>query len=90
MSETELYLDCWVDWGGKISNAQVFENGSYSCELLVGDESLEHFDGSVKVYFDKEPVIDPGKYVRILGKISLEGSEICLRGRAVYQSVYNK
>ena len=88
MAEKELYLDCWVDWGGKVSNAVTYDNGSYSCDLLVGDENLEHFEGTIKVYFDQVPLIDTGKYVRILGKITFEGNLVCLRGRAVYQSVY--
>ena len=90
MGEKEIYLDCWVDWGGKISNAVTYDNGSYSCDLLVGDEKLEHFEGTIKVYFDQTPVLDTGKYVRILGKITFEGNLVCIRGRAVYQSVYKK
>lgn len=90
MNEKELYLNCWVDWGGKVSNATVHENGVYSCDLLVGDETLEHFDGTIKVYFDKTPVLDPTQYVRILGKISIDEKGVYLKGRAVYQSIYDE
>lgn len=82
------YLDCWVDWGGKVSNVNVYENGSYSCDLLVGDDSLAHYEGSVNVKFDSEPVIDASQFVRILGKIVLEDGSVCLKGRAVYQKIY--
>ena len=88
-SDYVLYLDCWVNWGGKISNAMVYDDGSYSCDLLVGDESLARYEGSVKVRFESEPVVDTGKPVKILGKIALEDGMICLKGRAVYQSIKN-
>ncbi len=86
-AEPSLYLDCWVNWGGKISNVTVFEGGSYTCELLVGDDSLARYEGSVRVRFDAEPVVDTGKPVKILGKIVMEDGMINLMGRAVYQSV---
>lgn len=89
VSNYVLYLDCWVDWGGKISNAVTYNNGSYSCDLLVGDDSLSHYEGTVSVKFDTTPVIDGSQSVRILGKIVLEDGNICLKGRAVYQSVYS-
>ena len=82
-----LYLDCWVNWGGKISNAVTFEDGSYTCDLLVGDETLAKYEGNVRVHFDSAPVVDSGRAVKILGKIILEDGLISLRGRAVYQSI---
>ena len=88
LSNYALYLDCWVDWGGKISNAITYDNGSYSCDLLVGDDSLSHYEGSVNVKFDASPVIEGSQPVRILGKINLEDGKVILKGRAVYQSVY--
>ena len=82
-----LYLDCWVNWGGKISNAITYEDGSYVCDLLVGDDALAKYEGSVKVHFDAAPAVDGGRAVKILGKIVLEDGAISLRGRAVYQSI---
>lgn len=84
-----LYLDCWVNWGGKISNAITYEDGSYSCDLLVGDEGLSHYEGTVNVRFDSTPVIDGGQSVKILGKITQIDGSVCLKGRAVYQSIKN-
>ena len=89
LADHVLYLDGWVDWGGKISNAVTYDNGSYSCDLLVGDDSLAHYEGTVNVKFETVPVIDGSQSVRILGKIALEDGTICLKGRAVYQSVRN-
>lgn len=88
MTERELYKNCWVDWGGKVSNAMTYENGSYSCDLLVGDEKLEHFEGTVKIYFENTPLIDTSRYVRVLGMLSFENDMFYLKGKAVYQSVY--
>ena len=84
-----VYLDCWVNWGGKISNAITYEDGSYSCDLLVGDENLSKYEGTVRVRFASEPGVDAGKPVKILGKIVLEDGTVSLAGRAVYKSVYN-
>ncbi len=85
-----LYLDCWVNWGGKISNAVTYEDGSYSCDLLVGNENLSKYEGTVRVRFDSDPAVDPSKPVRILGKIVLEDGMPALAGRAiVYKNVHN-
>lgn len=85
-----LYLDCWVDWNGKISNANTYADDSFSCDLLVGDSSLEHYEGTVNVKFDAVPSIIGNQSARILGKITMEDGAVYLKGRAVYQSVYNK
>ncbi|MCI5607701.1 MAG: hypothetical protein MR420_09690 [Spirochaetia bacterium] len=83
-----IYLDCWVDWGGKISNVNINENGSFTCDLLIGDEDLQHYEGTVNVRFDSKPNIQVNQYVKILGKISKDGNNIYLAGRSVYQSIY--
>ncbi|MBR5400943.1 MAG: hypothetical protein IK102_03935 [Treponema sp.] len=86
-SEPSLYLDAWVSWGGKITNAVVYEDGSYSCQLLVGYESGEVVEGIVTVRFASEPNITPDQPVKILGKISTQDDKIYLQGRAIYQSI---
>jgi len=85
--EPALYLDCWVNWGGKISNTVLYEDGSYQCDLLVGDDTLARYEGTVRVHFDSEPLVDNAKPVKILGKIMLVDGMLSLKGRAVYQSV---
>lgn len=89
MDSKPLYQDCWVDWGGKVSNAVTNENGSYSCDLLVGNETLDHYEGVVNVRFESVPKIATDQAVRILGQIDQEDGKIILKGRAVYQSVRN-
>jgi len=83
-----LYKDCWVSWGGKISNALENEDGSYVCDFLVGDEDLKHYEGSVRLLFEAVPNIDTEHYVKILGKLSVEKDIFMIKGRAVYQSVH--
>ena len=86
-AEPSLYLDTWVSWGGKITNAVVYEDGSYSCQLLVGYESGEVVEGIVTVRFASAPNITPDQPVKILGKISTQDDKIYLQGRAIYQSI---
>ncbi|MCQ2589816.1 MAG: hypothetical protein MJ179_05275 [Treponema sp.] len=85
--DAALYLDCYVDWAGRISDAVVSDDGTYTCRLLVGYESGEKIDGIVNVRFDKDPKIVPDQSVRILGKLCQEDKKIFLQGKAVYQSV---
>ncbi|MCR4953996.1 MAG: hypothetical protein K6A43_07970 [Treponema sp.] len=82
-----LYMDCYVIWGGKITNAINYADGSYSCQLLVGYETGEQVLGIVTVKFDSTPQIQPDQPVKILGRITTEDKKVILRGRAVYQSV---
>lgn len=84
-----IYMDCWVNWGGRVSNAQTYDDGSYSCDLLVGDDNLNHYEGTVTVRFDSVPEIDSSRSVKILGKISLEDKVVFIKGRSVYQSIKN-
>lgn len=82
-----LYMNCWVAWSGRISNARALENGKWLCELLVGYENMRNVDGIVQVHFDyiPTPEIDGDKPVRFLGKIEEQDGKIVLYGRSVYQ-----
>lgn len=86
--ETPLYLDCWVSWSGRISNVNS-ASGSYSCDFLVGYESMERVDGIVRLRFAVPPDIVLEKPVTVLARISSEGGKLLLEGRSVYQSVKN-
>ncbi|MBO4638332.1 MAG: hypothetical protein J5710_01105 [Treponema sp.] len=86
-AEPSLYLDAWVSWGGKVTNAGLNENGTYSCQLLVGYESGEVVEGIVNVRFASAPNIQPDQPVKILGKICTEDKKIYLAGKAIYQSI---
>lgn len=89
MNNDVLYLNCWVDWGGKVSNVKTYEDGSYTCDLLVGTDNLEHYEGSVKVYFESTPKISTEQQVRILGQVDTRNGTIYLKGRKTYQSIRN-
>lgn len=86
-AETALYIDCWVNWGGKVSNAVTYDNGAFTCDLLVGDETLTNYEGSALVKFDSARDFDTASYVQILGQISYEGGKWYLKGRSVYQKI---
>lgn len=86
-AEPSLYLDAWVSWGGRITNAVLNENGTYSCQLLVGYESGQVVEGIVNVRFAAAPNILPDQPVKILGKICTEDKKVYLEGKAIYQSI---
>lgn len=88
MKNDVLYLNCWVDWGGKVSNVVIYDDGSYSCDFIVGSENLEHYEGTVKVKFKSTPKISVDQSVRILGQIDMEDGTIYLKGIKTYQSVH--
>ena len=86
-AEPSLYLDTCVSWGGRIANAVLAENGSYTCQLLVGYESGEEVEGIVTVRFASAPNIMTDQPVKILGKICTEDKKLYLEGKAIYQSI---
>lgn len=85
-SDPVLYIGCWVSWGGRISNV-LTEGDSFRCDLLVGYETMERIDGFVPLYFEKAPypVLDGGRPVKVLARITEKDGKIVLNGRAVYQ-----
>lgn len=85
-----VFENCWIDWGGKISNLIINEDNSCSLDFIVGNKDLSVFEGSVPVQFSLNPFteIDSSKYVKILGKIILENDEIKIKGKSVFQSPY--
>nr|WP_318711026.1 hypothetical protein [uncultured Treponema sp.] len=86
------YLDCYAIWDGMITNSIFYEDGSWKCDLLVDyipSENKNFQVGLCHVVFDKapEPSVDETKPVRFLGKITQNGKDIVLSGRAVYQQL---
>lgn len=85
-----LYMDCYCVWDGMVTNPQLFEDGSWKCSLLVDyipSENKNFQVGFVNVVFDNapEPAVDVSRPVRFLGRITKNGSDLILSGRAVYQ-----
>ena len=89
VNDINLYKDCYVMWSGRFSNATTYDNGSWSCNLLVGYENLKNVEGIVEVRFDNEivPALDGDKPVKFLGKICVENGEFFLKGIATYQPI---
>ncbi len=88
-NEKPLYLDCWVAWGGRVSDAVESESGKFTCRLLVGYEKMRNVEGIIDVVFDVNPEFAPDQPVKILGKISNDGGHYYLKGKAVFQSVHD-
>lgn len=87
-AEPSLYLDCYVDWSGRVANLVQGENSLFF-DLLVGYEDLKSIEEIVRVEFDflPERALDPEKPVRVLGKVGVDGNKVALKGRSLYQSV---
>lgn len=84
-----LYIDCFVDWSGRISNEEKTETAE-RFTLLIGYEDLKNVQGVIDVQFDfiPTPELDGSKPVRILGRICTDGGKIYLKGKSVYQNIY--
>ena len=85
-NDSLLYMNCWVSWAGRVGNVAQ-DASSYSCDLLVGYETMQNVEGIVPLKFSVPPQIDTGKAVRVLAKITSDGGKLSLEGHAVYQSV---
>lgn len=87
-----LYLDAWVVWSGRVSNAEELANGAWRCDLLVGYENMKTVEGIVPLTFDPAPVpsIDGERAVQVLAQITLDSGRISLKGKSVYQPLMGK
>ncbi len=80
-----LYMDCWVMWTGRITNAQS-SHDSFSCDLLVGYEDLQRVEGIVPLVFDQAVEIDATLPLQVLGQIGIrDDGRLFVRGRSIYQ-----
>lgn len=88
--DPSLYLDCFVDWSGRIANIEKTEN-TMKFTLLVGYEDQKNVTGTVEVRlgYIPHPELDGSKPVRILAKVMLDGDKIYLKGKSVYQNINN-
>jgi tetratricopeptide (TPR) repeat protein len=82
----DLYMDCYIVWSGRISNAGM-QGTLYRCDLLVGYETMQKVTGIVPLRFSTDPEIANDKPVKVLGRLTTEDGKICIEGHAVYQSV---
>lgn len=85
ITEPHLYVDCWVVWKGRITNAQSSEEG-FSCDLLVGYENLQRVEGIVPLVFEHAMDIDATLPLQVLGRIGVrEDGKLFVQGKSVYQ-----
>lgn len=84
-----LYVNTWVSWSGRISDAKI-ENNVFSCRLLIGYEKMKNIDGIVTLKFDENQNIITDLPLRVLAKISVDDEgKIFLQGKAIYQSIHD-
>lgn len=85
ITEPHLYMDCWVVWKGRITNAKSNDEG-FSCDLLVGYENLQRVEGIVPLVFEQAMDIDATLPLQVLGKIGVrEDGKLFVQGKSVYQ-----
>lgn len=84
--EPELYENCYVVWGGRVSNVTEYDE-KYYCRFLVGYENMKNVDSVVDLHFDYIPHIESDQALKVLGRLHLTGDALSLQGIAVYQSV---
>lgn len=87
-ADPKLYMDCFVDWSGRIANEEKLEY-SEKFTLLIGYEDQKNVQGTVTVElpYIPTPELDGAKPVRILGKVCVDGDKIFLKGKSVYQNI---
>lgn len=85
IKEPHLYVDCWVVWKGRITNAKS-SNEEFSCDLLVGYENLQRVEGIVPLVFEHAMDIDATLPLQVLGRIGVrEDGKLFIQGKSVYQ-----
>ena len=85
IKEPHLYVDCWVVWKGRITNAQSSNEG-FTCDLLVGYENLQRVEGIVPLVFQQAMDIDATLPLQVLGRIGVrEDGKLFIQGKSVYQ-----
>ncbi|MFI3257342.1 MAG: hypothetical protein R3Y36_03470, partial [Spirochaetales bacterium] len=83
-----LYLDCWVIWGGRVTNVQQTPT-EYRCDFLIGYDTLQKIDGIVSLVLQEPVSIDTTQPLQVLAQISVENGRVLLRGKSIYQPIAN-
>ena len=83
-----LYLDCWVLWGGRLSNLLRTETKS-EAQFLIGYEDMKKIEGIVPVIIPANIQVDETRPLEILGTIQIIDTAIVIKIKSIYQSVYD-
>ena len=81
-----LYADCWVVWEGRAANIARGDD-STDFSFFVGYGKDTDLEGVVRVHFSRALNFDPERPFEVLGQVKRNGSDIALRGSAIFQTV---
>ncbi|HDQ14159.1 MAG TPA: tetratricopeptide repeat protein [Sediminispirochaeta sp.] len=81
-----LYDQCYVLWRGKVGNLQVGDE-EIRFDLLVGYHRGEVLEGVVPTSLDFAARIDPSLPIEVLGRVTVQGERISLRGVTIHQFI---
>lgn len=84
-NEPNLYLGCWVVWGGMPTNITVGKVSTVF-NLLVGYDMRQQLQGVVPVSCEFVATIDVDSPIKVLGQVKIKDGMICLKGKSIYQT----
>jgi tetratricopeptide (TPR) repeat protein len=80
-SDPELYLDCWVQWSGMVSNLR-----EGRADFLVGYDTRSAIEGIVGMTFSVPLVtMDVSRPVKVLAKVDVDEGRLVVAAKSVYQ-----
>lgn len=81
-----LYIDCWVEWSGRITNVEETAL-EYHCDFLAGYDELKEVEGIIPLVFDQPVTINTVQPLTILAKIGIQDGKLFLKGNSIFQSI---
>ncbi|MBP5251627.1 MAG: hypothetical protein J6Z17_04340 [Treponema sp.] len=88
-----LYEDCVVSWRGRFANARTYDDGSFSCDFLLGYEDSSSVKEMIPIKFSGEIYrpLDGEKNVQFLAKLHFDSEgKLSLEGLGSWQPVGGK
>jgi hypothetical protein len=85
-ADPHLYLDCYIQWSGMVSNVRG-TGPRQNAEFLVGYDTRSPIEGIVPLNFQADPAMDPGRPVQVLAKITLDDGKLALEALSLYQPI---
>jgi tetratricopeptide (TPR) repeat protein len=85
-ADPHLYLDCYVQWSGMVSNVRG-AGPRQNADFLVGYDTRSTLEGIVPLRFQADPTMDAGRPVQVLAKITLDDGKLTLEALSLYQAI---
>lgn len=85
-SDPWLYMDSWVIWSGRVTNAKVSPT-EYRCDFLVGYDTMEVLEGKVPLVLKQPITINTSFPLEVLAQVGIENGQLLLQGKSIYQSI---